>query len=161
MGIKSKIQSGVGSGLMYLIIFLHIFLVPIYLGIWTVIPSFVDVFSNWIHLVMGLYLSFRFRPFQSTVEFNEYDRILICSAGVFILQALLATTLLSSSWGKQITAALEPWRVRFQSSIRGGFAAVSGSGSSEIDADAGGYKGPDPNSATTSFVGAATYKMGT
>jgi hypothetical protein len=79
---------------------------------------------------------------------------------VFILQALLATTLLNSSWGKQITAALEPWRVRFQSSIRGMFVSFLDSGFSKVDADAA-YKTPNPNSATTSFVGAATYNMGT
>jgi hypothetical protein len=159
MGIKSKIESGVGSGLMYVVFFLHLFLVLIYLGIWTIVPSFVYVFSNWIHLVMGLYLVLRFRPFQSTVEFHDYDRILICSAGVFILQALLATTLLNSSLGKQITASLQPWqtwlrRLPFFQEISG----VSGSNSTKsIGVD----KGPDPNSATTSFVDAAKYSMGT
>jgi len=158
MGINSKIQRGVGSGLSYLILFLHIFLVPIYLGIWTVLPSFVYVFSNWIHLVMGLYLSFRFRPFQSTVEFHEYDRILICSSGVFILQALLATTLLNSSLGKQITTALEPWRVQLRSlPIFRDIAVMGGSSSSGSTKPNHKGKGPDPNSATTSFVGAASY----
>ena len=159
MGIKNKIESGVGSGLMYLIFFLHLLLVLIYFGIWTIVPSFVHVFSNWIHLVMGLYLVLRFRPFQSTVVFHDYDRILICSAGVFILQALLATTLLNSSLGKQITALLQPWqtwlrRLPIFQDISGG----SGSSSTKsIDVD----KGPDPNSATTSLVGAAKYSMGT
>ena len=159
MGIKSKIESGVGSGLMYLIIVLHLFLVPIYLGIWTVIPSFVHVFSNWIHLVMGLYLSFRFRPFQSTIEFNEYDRILICSAGVFILQALLATTLLNSSLGKQITASLKPWQTWLRTLPIFIFQDISGvSGSSSTNSKNNSKdKGPDPNSASTSLVGAATY----
>lgn len=156
MGINSKIQRGVGSGLSYLLFFLHIILLPIYLGIWTVIPSFVYVFSNWIHLVMGLYLSFRFRPFQTTVEFHEYDRILICSSGVFILQALLATTLLNSSLGKQITAALEPWRVRLRSLPIFRDIAVMGSTKSNAVMD----KGPSPNSANTSFGTAATYNMG-
>jgi len=160
MGIKSKIQSGIGSGLMYLLFFLHIILLPIYLGIWTVIPSFVHVFSNWIHLVMGLYLVLRFRPFQSKVEFHDYDRILICSSGVFILQALIATTLLNSSWGKQITSALEPWRVRLQSLPIFRDISLMRSSSSGSTNPNHKDKGPDPNSATTSFIGAASYNGG-
>jgi len=161
MGIKSKVESGVGSGIMYMIIFLHIILLPIYLGIWTVIPSFVHLFSNWIHLVMGLYLSIRFRPFQSTVEFNDYDRVLVCSAGVFILQALLATTLLNSSLGKQITVSLQPWQTWLRSlPIFRDISGVSGSNSTKMD-NKDKNPNPNPNPTTTSFVGAATYNMAT
>jgi hypothetical protein len=89
--------------------FLHIALIPIFLGIWSTVPSYVQVFSNWIHLVVGLYLVIRFRPYQSNVEFHNYDRALVFSAGLFMLEALFASMLLVSPWGKEITVYLQTW----------------------------------------------------
>jgi hypothetical protein len=93
----------------YITGFLHIALIPIFLGIWSTVPSYVQIFSNWIHLVVGLYLVIRFRPYQSGVEFHSYDRALVFSAGLFMLEALLASSLLTSPWGKEITVYLQTW----------------------------------------------------
>jgi len=60
-------------------------------------------------LVVGLYLVIRFRPYQSGVEFHSYDRALVFSAGLFMLEALLASSLLTSPWGKEITVYLQTW----------------------------------------------------
>jgi hypothetical protein len=90
-------------------IVLHIALIPIFLGIWSTIPSYVQVFSNWIHLVVGLYLVIRFRPYQTQVDFHHYDRAFVFSAGLFMLEALFASSLLASPWGKEITAYMLTW----------------------------------------------------
>ena len=93
----------------YITGFLHIALIPIFLGIWSTVPSYVQIFSNWIHLIVGLYLVIRFRPYQTNVEFHPYDRALVFSAGLFMLEALLASSLMASPWGKQITIYLQRW----------------------------------------------------
>lgn len=93
----------------YITGFLHIALIPIFLGIWSTVPSYVQIFSNWIHLIVGLYLVVRFRPYQSNVEFQSYDRALVFSAGLFMLEALLASSLFESAWGKEITVYLQRW----------------------------------------------------
>jgi hypothetical protein len=98
-----------GYALWSMIVFLHIALIPIYLGIWSTVPSFINTFSNWIHLVMGLYLVIRFHPFQSNVNLYTHDLHLVFSAGLFMLQALVASVLLTSHWGKEITAYLSRW----------------------------------------------------
>lgn len=96
--------------LWYTILFLHIALIPIYLGIWSVVPSYVQTFSNWIHLVVGLYLLIRFRPFQGKIDLHSYDIHLIFSAGLFMIQALIASVLLESPWGGEITVYLAKWK---------------------------------------------------
>lgn len=88
---------------------LHIILIPIFLGIWSTVPSYVQIFSNWIHLVVGLYLVFRFRPYQTEVKFHSHDRALVFTAGLFMLQALLASIIFNSPWGNDITEYLSTW----------------------------------------------------
>ena len=94
----------------YTTFFLHIALIPIFLGIWTTVPSYVQIFSNWIHLVAGLYLVIRFRPYQTEVKFHSHDRALVFSAGLFMLEALLASVLLSTPLEKDIQNYAYTWR---------------------------------------------------
>ena len=115
--LVSITKGKVGNLLWYSILFLHLALVPIYLGIWSVLPSYVQVFSNWIHLVVGLYLVVRFRPFQSKIDLYAHDTKLVFSAGIFMLQALLASSLLESPWGDVISVYLSQWKDKVTSWI--------------------------------------------
>jgi hypothetical protein len=104
MNISKTIRENkthLSNWLWYTLVFLHIALIPIFLGIWTTIPSFLQIFSNWIHLVVGLYLVVRFHPFQSKTELYSHDLKLVFSAGLFMLEALFASVILTTIWGKQ------------------------------------------------------------
>jgi hypothetical protein len=144
----------IGNLLMISITFLHIALIPIYLGIWSTVPSFVNTFSNWIHLVVGLYLVIRFRPFQNKIHLYAHDLQLVFSAGLFMLEALLASMLLSSPWGKDITVYLSKWG-RWVESLPfvAPFLRTSQSGSSVTNE---GEISPNP---TTSTLGGSSYTL--
>lgn len=140
-------------------LFLHIALVFIFLGIWSTIPSYVQVFSNWIHFIVGIYLVIRFHPYQSKIEFHNYDRIIICSSGIFMLQALLASSLFLSPWGIPITNYLQNWGGQLKQK----YSWMVGKKTSEEvwkkkknndDDD----KSPNPNS-TTSSLGGSSYSL--
>ena len=136
-------------------IVLHIALIPIILGIWSTMPSYVQTFSNWIHLVVGLYLIIRFRPYQEQVMFHTYDRAFVFSAGLFMLEALLASMLLNSPWGKYITIYLKSWGDWLKSfPFIASFLSQTEKSSSSSDSS---FK-VSPNSSTSS-LGGSVYEL--
>ena len=87
----------------------------IFFGIWSTIPSYVELFSNFIHIIIGLYLIIRFFPYRNKYQFNAYDNIFIFTGGVFMLEATLIHRLISTSWGKEITISLKKYGDWFKS----------------------------------------------
>ena len=84
----------------YVTLFLHIALVPVFLGIWSTVPYLLSTFSNLLHLWIGLYLMICFRPYQKELILHSYDRALIFSAGLFILEVLVLEQFLPSKYGR-------------------------------------------------------------
>jgi len=93
----------------------HLIMLFIFFGIWSTIPSYVELFSNFVHIIIGLYLIIRFFPYRNKYEFHGYDNIFIFTAGVFMLEATLIHRLISTSWGKEITAYLKKYGDWFKS----------------------------------------------
>jgi hypothetical protein len=59
----------------------------IFLGVSTQAPQYLDKLNYYVKIYVSLFLIFRFNPFRK-VEFNELDREIAFSAGIF----LFATT---------------------------------------------------------------------
>jgi hypothetical protein len=160
-GIISPILNITGSPLRnimwYITVFLHIALIPIFLGIWSTVPSYVQIFSNWIHLIVGLYLVIRFRPYQTNVEYHNYDRALVFSAGLFMLEALLASSLMDSPWGKEITVYLETWG-KWVKSLPFVAPFIPKSNNSNKKHSTALERNPDPNP-TSSSLGGSSYSL--
>jgi hypothetical protein len=93
----------------------HLIMLFIFFGIWSTIPSYVELFSNFVHIVIGMYLVIRFFPYRNNYEFHGYDNIFIFTAGVFMLEATLIHRLISTSWGKEITVYLKKYGDLFKS----------------------------------------------
>ena len=94
---------------------IHLIMLFIFFGIWSTIPSYVELFSNFIHIIIGLYLIIRFFPYRNKYEFHGYDNIFIFTAGVFMLEATLIHRLISTSWGQKITISLKKYGDWFKS----------------------------------------------
>jgi len=160
-GIVGSILTKTGSPLRnivwYTTGFLHIVLIPIFLGIWSTVPSYVQIFSNWIHLMVGLYLLIRFRPYQNQVDFHSHDRALVFTAGLFMLEALLASSLLNSPWGKDITIYLRTWGNWVKSlPFIAPFISKSDNSSGKAMNGSSPISDPNPNP-TSSSLGGASY----
>jgi hypothetical protein len=94
---------------------LHLIMLFIFLGIWSTVPSYVELFSNFVHIAIGIYLVIRFCPYHSKYPFHVYDHIFIFTAGVFMLEATLIHRLFSTSWGREITVYLKKYGDWFKS----------------------------------------------
>lgn len=93
----------------------HLIMLFIFFGIWSTIPSYVELFSNFVHIIIGIYLIIRFFPYRNKYQFHAYDNIFIFTAGVFMLEATLIHRFISTSWGQKITINLKKYGDWFKS----------------------------------------------
>lgn len=67
----------------YSMLFLNVMYVVVAVGFLRDEPAYLDTLDFWLKAYIGVYLMWRFNPFN-TITFNDFDRKLIFSAGMFL-----------------------------------------------------------------------------
>ena len=87
-----------------IIIISYILYFVVAIGISASAPQYLETLQYWVKLYISLFLIYRFNPFRS-IRFNELDRKVVFSAGVFLLSTTIFNHILMSNL-KQIKAFL-------------------------------------------------------
>jgi hypothetical protein len=60
----------------------------LFLGISYILPSYIRAISNFMHVVICLFLIYKFNPLRTNQQLTEYDNYFIFFASVFILMSM-------------------------------------------------------------------------
>jgi hypothetical protein len=60
----------------------------LFLGISYILPSYIRLISNFMHVVICLFLIYKFNPMRTNQQLTEYDNYFIFFAAVFILMSM-------------------------------------------------------------------------
>lgn len=60
----------------------------LFLGISYILPSYIRMISNFMHVVICLFLIYKFNPMRTNQQLTEYDNYFIFFAAVFILMSM-------------------------------------------------------------------------
>ena len=81
----NKILERVNLFLKYFSYLFYTIIIASYIGIGIVVPSIMITVNSYLKVAIGLFLVYRFNSYQGDITFNELDRRVAFSAGMFIL----------------------------------------------------------------------------
>ena len=93
---KSDLYNIQNSAFNIIIIISYILYFAVALGLSASAPQYLETLQYWVKLYISLFLIYRFNPFRS-ITFNELDRKVAFSAGVFLLSTTIFNHILSSN----------------------------------------------------------------
>lgn len=60
----------------------------LFLGISYILPSYIRIISNFMHVIICLFLIYKFNPMRTNQQLTEYDNYFIFFAAFFILMSM-------------------------------------------------------------------------
>jgi hypothetical protein len=81
----NKISERINSFLKYFSYIFYTIIIASYIGVGIAVPSIMITVNNYLKVGIGLFLVYRFIPFRDNITFDELDRRVAFSAGMFIL----------------------------------------------------------------------------
>jgi|688.fasta_scaffold13205_4 hypothetical protein len=75
----------------YIVVLTYVLYISFFIGILSINPKYLRIFSSIVQFCLGVFLIFRFNPFRNHYELKEGDARVISSSGLFLLVNLGAT----------------------------------------------------------------------
>ena len=101
----NSLSRNTNTFLKYYFYIFNILLVATYIGFGITTPLWMNTFDYYLKICIGLFLVYRFNSFR-TIVFEELDRRVAFSAGMFLITTTIINKLLTSSYSIKFKAEI-------------------------------------------------------
>ena len=95
------------------IVFINAFYIAVYLGVFVSVPEYVVVWYTGVQVFLCLVLMYRYNPFRTKYEYNEFDARLIFGTACILLNNVVSVPVLLSMLDPFKTMLLKTKLVNF------------------------------------------------